>query len=443
MRNFSMRRMVKNLFIPALIAVSISSLPAFAQTAPGRGRFSLFSTNTATSTTDGDSWNQNELVFSFALQGPMREGNGLEYGIDFRARTYPSSEQDTRLSIYDAYFGLRTMNGSLGLRAGQMWLNELGALGSIGGVMAEWRQPREERSNRLRAGGFYGLEPKIMDIEYESDIRKFGGYFAVDGNGSRRHVFGLVSVRNSGLTERNVFTATNFIPVGSRFFLYQGSEVDLTGPGGEGSGKLTYFFTNARYRPIDLLEFQGTYHRGRSIDARTITNDMIDGRPISPSALEGLLFESAGGRFWVHLPRSIRLFAGYSRSKNNRDDSSTNRTTLGLIVPNLLRSGIDVHVSGTRTKRPGSSNDSWYVSLGRNLGRRVYLSGEYASSLAVLRALDPGNITVETRPRNHRAVLSGIFHLSRLFSLNLTAEHFRDDTIRETRILSGITCKFW
>ena len=443
MINHSMQFQKKHLAVFIFLAAILSALPVYAQTSPGRGRFSFFSTNTATQPEDGDSWTHSELIFSFSLQGPMLEENGLEYGVDFRARTYPSTEQDARISIYDAYFGVRTMNGRLGLRGGQMWLNELGALGSFGGVTAEWRQPREDRRNRLRIGGFFGYEPKIQDFEYEPDVKKFGGYFAVDGKGSRRHVFGLVSIRNSGLTERNVFTATNFIPVGSKFYFYQGSEVDLTGPGGNGSGKFTYFYTNARYRPVGLLEFQGTYHRGRSIDARTITNDMVNGRPISPNALEGLLFESAGGRIWVRLPAKIRVFGGYFRSKNNRDDSSIDRTSFGLIVPNLMRSGVDIHISDTRIKRAGLSSDSWYASLGRNLGHRVYISGEYASSLAVLRVLDSENILVETNPRNHRIMLSGIFHLSRLFSLNVTAEHFFDDTVKETRIMSGITYRFW
>jgi hypothetical protein len=427
------------LFVTAIL----TALPASAQTAPGRGRFSLYSTNSTARTTDGDSWNDSELVFSFALQGPMLEGNGWEYGIDFRAATYPSSERDTRISIYDAYFGLRTMNGSLGLRGGQMWLNELGALGSLGGVTAEWRQPGTDRRNRLRIGGFFGYEPKILDFDYAPNVKKFGGYFAVDGKGSRRHVLGLVSIRNSGLTERNVLTATNFIPVGSRFFLYQSAEMDLTGPAGNGSGKLTYFYSNARYKPTRFLEFQGSYHRGRSIDARTITQDQLDGRPINPGALDGLLFESIGGRAWVRLPEGIRLFGGYSRNKNNRDDSATNRTSFGLIITDLLHSGFDVNISDTRIKRSGLSSDSWNASVGRNIGRRVYLSGEYASSLSTLRVLDSDNISIETHPRNHRYMLSGLFRLSRTVSLTLTGEHFLDDTIRETRILSGLTYRFW
>ncbi len=433
----------KILVVMWLVVVILSQSPALAQTAPGRGRFSFHSTGVSAKTTEGTSRNYSELVFSLSLQSPLLEGNGWEYGIDLRTSTYPSLKRDTRVSIYNAYFGLRTLDGSVGLRGGQMWLNELGALGSLGGVTAEWRQPRKEQKNRLRIGAFFGYEPKILDFGYVPDVTKFGGYLAIDGQGSRRHVFGLVSIQNSGLTERTVLTTTNFVPAGSKFFLYQGAEVDLVGPAGNGSAKLTYFFTNARYRPLRLLELQGTYHRGRSIDARTITQDQINGRPISPQALEGLLFESAGARAWINLPVGIRLFGGYAQNKNNRNDSSMGRTSYGLIVPNLLSSGFDLNVSGARIKRSGFSDHSWNFSLGRSIGRRGYLSAEYATSLSVLRVLGPDNISVENRPRSQRFMLSSVIHLSRILSLTLTAEHLRDDTVRETRVLSGLVYRFW
>ena len=38
-----------------------------------------------------------------------------------------------------------------------------------------------------------------------------------------------------------------------------------------GGANLTYIFVNARYRVSRWLEFQGLYHRGLSIDTRTIT----------------------------------------------------------------------------------------------------------------------------------------------------------------------------
>jgi len=157
-----------------------------------------------------------------------------------------------------------------------------------------------------------------------------------------------------------------------------------------------------------------------------------------------MLFESVGGRVWVTLPERIRLFGGYARSKNNRNDSSMGRTNFGLIIPDLLHSGLDFNISGMRMKRAGSSNNSWNFSMGRNIGRRVYLSGEYTSSLSVLKVLGFDNIIIETRPLSlQRYMFSSMIHLSRIISLTLTAEHLRDDVVRETRVMSGLVYRFW
>ena len=108
----------------------------------------------------------------------------------------------------------------------------------------------------------------------------------------------------------------------------------------------------------------------------------------------------------------------------------------------LLESGLDLHLSDARTKRSGYSDDSWYASLGKNLGTRVYLSADYASSLSVIKVIDPGDIQIETRPRTRRYGVSGIIRLSRAFSLTLSGEHLRDDTEKQVRILSGLTYRF-
>ena len=54
-----------------------------------------------------------------------------------------------------------------------------------------------------------------------------------------------------------------------------------------------------------------------------ITQDQIDGRPVSPSALQGLVFESVGGRVSVEVVRNVRIFGGYARDTNNQDDLAT------------------------------------------------------------------------------------------------------------------------
>ncbi len=199
-----------------------------------------------------------ELITTITLATPVAETGGAEFGMDFRGAAYPGTEdRERRLSIYEGFVGYRLAGGRLGARVGQLWLNDLGALGSVGGVHVEYRQPMGPRKTRVRAGAFGGMEPKIMDAGYVSDVRKFGGYVALDGAGARRHVLGFVALRNQGLHERSVLTFSNFVPAGRSFFLYQAGEYDLEGPAGQGSGGLSYFFANARYSGIKLARTAG------------------------------------------------------------------------------------------------------------------------------------------------------------------------------------------
>ncbi len=110
----------------------------------------------------------------------------------------------------------------------------------------------------------------------------------------------------------------NFIPVGRDFFLYQAAEIDTTGPAGSGGGaKLTYIFVNARYRATPWLEFQGLYHHGTSIDTRSIAQDVLNGRPVDPQALQGFLYGSLGGRVTIEPLRNLRIWGGYSQEQSS------------------------------------------------------------------------------------------------------------------------------
>ena len=252
-----------------------------------------------------------------------------------------------------------------------------------------------------------------------------------------------MTIRNQGLAERNVLSTTNFIPIGREFFLYQAAEYDLTGPGGVGSGGLAYFFATARWAPVRTFEIQGQYQHGRSIDARSITQDQLAGRPVDAKSLQGFLFDSMGGRATVEFARGWRVWGGYYQDKNNRDDVASNRWQFGLSAMNVLGTGFDVFVSDNRTNRPGSSSyDAWYFSLGRSLGSRLYLTLDYSTSLSVLQLTDSGGLTVVNRPSSRRYSLSGTYNVSRAFSLFLTAEQLVDDTTTQNRGLLGLTFRF-
>lgn len=421
-----------------LIVLFAWEAPAAAQSALDWGRISVFGQILRSSGADGATSDYNELNATVTVHTPPRETDGVEFSIDARGSQYPSvANRDPRLSVYDAWVGGRIAGGHVAVRLGQMYLNDLGALGGVGGASLE------ARTGKFRFGLFGGLEPKGFDAGYVADVRKGGAYVAFDGVRGWRDVLGFVTIRNQGLAERNVLTTTNFIPIGREFFLYQAAEYDLTGPGGNGDGGLAYFFATARWAPVRAFEIQALYQHGRSIDARSITQDQLAGRPIDAKSLDGFLFDSMGGRVTVEVARAVRVWGGYYQDRNNRDDVAQDRWQFGLSAMNVLRSGFDVFVSDNRTVRPGSSTyDAWYFSLGRSLGPRLYVTLDYSTSLSVLQLTDSGGLTVVNRPSSRRYSLSGIWNVSRAFSLLLTAEQLVDDTTTQDRGLLGLTFRF-
>ncbi|MBK6404970.1 MAG: hypothetical protein IPF66_07980 [Holophagales bacterium] len=433
------------LALVALVAVAVPS-GARAQSA-GWGRVSLFLQGGQSRPDDGsETFSSNEAVATLTLRSAEQEENGFEYGFDGRGSTYGAGGDDrqNRFSLWDAWAGGRFASGRIGLRVGQQWITELGGLGSVGGALVEWRGRKGTGKRRLRPrfGLFGGLEPKGWEAGWVSGVKKGGVYAALDGEGGQRHVLGFVTIRNSSLTERSVLSTTNFIPVGKKLFFYVAGEYDVAQPGGQADAGLSYAFVNARWSVSTRVELQGLYHRGRSYDARTITQDQIDGRPVDPRLLTGFLYESAGGRLTVEVARGVRVFAGYARDRGNRDDGSTGRITAGFHASNVFRSGIDVTVSDNRIDRPDNTYDSWYASIGRSFGGRVYVSLDYATALSVLRFTSSDGVVVESRPQTNRFSLNGSVNLGRSVSLLLAAERGTDDRATDLRGTAGLSVRF-
>ncbi len=425
----------------ALAVGAAAGAGAQSQPTPGWGRFSLFVQGSRNVQDTGFSSNLSDVIGNLTIRSASNDDGGAEYALDARGATYSGSFQEQQTSIYDAYVGYRTSSG-FGLRVGQMWLNDLGALGSVGGVLAEYRARESSAAGRFRLGLFAGMEIDPYKATFVSGIKKSGAYAALDGDLGRKHVLGFVTIRNQGLTERQVATMLNFLPVGRQFFMYQAAEYDLKGPGGTDKKGLNYFFVNARWAPSEVVDFQGTYHHGLSIDSRTITNDELSGRPVDPRLLTGFLFESAGGRVTVSPTRRVRVWAGYYRDRNSVDSSPTGRINAGMWAGNILGSGLDLTVSDNRWDRTGNHYDSWYVSLGASLARTVYVSADYTTSLSVLSFTNSGGVTVESRPQTKRYALSANVNLSRALALIFTAERFIVDTGHEDRAMGGFVVRF-
>lgn len=379
----------------------------------------------------------------FALHSPAADAGGLEYGLDTRGSSYGrSGERDTHFQLYEGYVGARIGSGFIGGRLGQMWINELGALGSVGGVLLEARPKKKTKLGRARFGLFGGLEPKWIEAGYTRDVRKGGAYVILEGEGNRRHTLGYVLMRTGGLTERSVIVFNNFVPVGQKFFLSV-SRVRPVGARRQRKRRAQLLLRDGEVCAVAACGIPG------DASPRPLSR-LADHHPGHDQRATGLGGCPGGVRLRVDGstcqrggsgPRR-RVWGGYSREKNNRDDSATNRLSAGLSVFNLAESGVDVTLSGYYYQRPSGPYNSWYVSIGRNLSRKIYLSADFSTALSVVRFLPSTGIAVETRPQSRRFTLNSNIFLDRHFSIILTGEYLKDDYTKELRGLLGLTYRF-
>lgn len=428
------------LVIAALLGL-LSAATAAAQAIPTDGRFAIFTNFSTREPTEGEKTDFTEVIAMFSISGDQ-PGGIFEYAFDGRIATYPSAERDERVSLYEAYVGLHSKDRQWNLRLGQMWLGELGGLASVGGIFGEYRQPNPTSIGRWRFGFFAGLELAPYELEYLDQIQKGGVYAALDGDHGRQHILGYVRIRNHGLTERSVVIFNNFIPFGRSVALYQALQYDTEGPAGLGDAELSYIFGNLRWRISKIVEIQGTYHRGQSVDARTIADDVINGRPVNPAKLNGLLFESARARLMVRPLRWLNVWASYANDRNNRGEAASNRLQLGVSARRLFGVPLDVTLASSQTDRGEDAYDSLWASIGYAVGPKVYLSLDYNDTLSVYHYGDGDGGTIEVRPNSKRLSLSGNININRRFSLLITLEHTDHSDFAETRALTGLIIRF-
>jgi hypothetical protein len=86
--------------------------------------------------------------------------------------------------------------------------------------------------------------------------------------------------------------------------------------------------------------------------------------------------------------------------------------------------------------------NSRYLSIGRSLGRAVYVSADYSTSLSIIRFLRSDGIVIETRPWTRRFSGSGNAMLGRHLSVLTTVDYTIDDAQRELRTFSGLSYRF-
>ena len=423
------------------LVASVQAGQAQSSDAGPTGRVSIYANTAGRDFTDGTRQRNTDLSTSVSLESPRTDENGVEYALDLRETRYSSTATPDRVSIYDGFAGAR-FGGDWGVRvrAGHMWLQDLGTMGALAGGLFEVGQHRSNDEGRFRVGAFGGLEPKFYETGYAPEVRKYGGYAAYEHGFMRRHVVGYTTVKQGDMTERSVLSMTNFIPAGQRFFAYQAAEYETHGPAnGAVKRGLSYLLTNARITASSRVELSATYNRGRALDARQLTADLINGRALTTQALEGLKYESTGGRVTVEVVRRLYVYAGYTRDRNNREDASASRILVGGHAGNIFGTGFDVSGSDSRIERSTGPYHSKYVSVGHALGRSIYLSVDYSTSLSVVHFMRSDGVVIETKPSTQRYSGSASATLNRHFSLLGTLDYTIDDAMTEIRVLSGVS----
>ncbi|HKE85377.1 MAG TPA: hypothetical protein VKB50_16555 [Vicinamibacterales bacterium] len=404
------------------------------------GRVSVYIDTAGRDFGDGGTQRSTELSTAVTFESPRTDENGLEYGLDLRQTRYSAAGAD-RVSIYDGFAGARFGGDrQLRMRAGHIWMQDLGTMGALAGGLFEVGQRRPATEGRYRLGVFGGLEPNVYEAGYARDVRKYGGYAAYEQGFMRRHVVGYTTVKQGDLTERSVLSFTNFVPAGQRFFAYQAAEYEVKGPAdGLVQPGLSYFLTNARLTASSRVELNVTYNRGRALDARQLTSDMINGRALTAQAVEGLKYESAGGRVTVEVVRRLHVYAGYTRDRNNREDAPSARILVGGHAGNVFGTGFDISGSDSRIDRVTGPYHSSYVSIGHSVGRSMYASIDYSTSLSIVHFLSSDGVMIETKPSTRRFAGSTSITLNRSFSLLGTIDYTIDDTLTELRVMSGLS----
>ena len=445
-RTMNRHPIASHALMAAAIVATLTATSSAQTATPGvSGRVSVHVDAVRREALTGEVTNGLEVLTAVDIESPEPEnGSGVDFRVDLRHSRAIQGMRPERLSIYDAFVGAHVGTSTqLRVRAGHMWLQDLGTVGTLAGGLLEVGQPRTAKGTRFRTGVFFGREPNAYDAGYVPGVRKLGGYAAIESGFLRRHAVGYTRITQGGLTERSVVSLTNFVPAGSRFFAYQVAELDVSGPAqGTAAGGLSYFVTNVRVTAHERVELSGSYNRGRSIDARTLTSDVLNGRALTPQATEGLRYESRSGRVTVEVVRGTRLYASYGQDRTNRDDALTGRITVGGHASNLFRSGFDVSASDARIDRPMGAYNSRYFSIGRGLGRAVYASMDYSTSLSIVRFLRSDGIIIETRPWTRRISASGTATLNRRVSLLTTVDYTIDDAQHELRTFSGLSYRF-
>ncbi len=336
---------------------------------------------------DGLFFNQVSARIKFVLIDPP--GQGWTLDLDARDRVGVRNRTTNQLILYSARLTFDKPGSRFYLSLGQMNLYDTAGIGALLGGMAGVKIGRD-----FLAGAFGGLESTPYVARLDSKYTKAGAFVRWLGTQGRTVGLTLSQLWFDGRVERRFAYGTVFLPVRRILVVYGDAEYELGGHVA-GANRLSRLFGNIRLDLGSKADVTASYSSGRGLDFHRYIIEASQDPTLFNQDVERFYYSSYYGvRFSLKPVRGLRLFVARQESRQN-DLGIVNHTwRFGASVWNFPMPGLSVVGNYALNRGSLSENDSYYVSLSKDLGR-FSLNASFSNTFRGLR-FDP--ITGEPLP---------------------------------------------
>ena len=304
--------------------------------------------------------------FSLRLKGEFlnRRGEGWNLLLDTRDRLRLGDEPANHVLLYDARLSFEREGSPWYLALGQMNLYDTAGIGQLLGGVVGFRLPSD-----ILVGGYAGMESSVYIRRVSHDYSKFGVFARWLGSLGRRISLSFNQTHYSGEVERKYVYVGSLLPVNRSLVLYGNLEYELASQVRD-ADRLSRFFMNLRWDPLDLLDLLVHFSSGKGMDFHGYAVEQSKDPTLNDQNLERFYYsQQYGMRLSLKPKRGMRFYLE-RRESEQKDASVRNHTwRFGASGLNLFRSGISAYGNYALRRGEISESDSYYLSVTKDFGR--------------------------------------------------------------------------
>jgi hypothetical protein len=192
----------------------------------------------------------------------------LETYLNYRQLFVDQERSSIRRTKYFNVFNLAVrydLDSTMSLTFGRKINNKASSLGAIDGLQAE------KYFGDIYTGLIVGFRPDLSDYSLNTNLLEYGAYAGLQKDGKKvrsRTTLGLLQQNNSGAIDRRYIYFQHSSTINRKLTLFSSAELDLYNEiDGQSisNGRLTNFFTSARYRFSRKIDLNLSYDSRRRI----------------------------------------------------------------------------------------------------------------------------------------------------------------------------------